>query len=815
MNWKDILNNTDPQEMKARLSLAAVVQANGVAVRASGERLVGLCPFHDDHDASFAIWRSEEGDELCGCWSCDFRPGDVYTFLQRIKGITFGQALDLVAEYLANGLPEAPAIPDRVADPEAPARIRSAVESTEGNSIDLLAELLIDKGHPATAEWVASEFRVGTTGRGEVVIPHFSRSGDLDAAKWRTLDRKPISYSGSQLTAMYGEWRDRGRDEIVVCEGESDTWAVAWLLRHEDVDVIGVPSGVTSKPRPEWVDPLKRRNVTILFDADPAGRRGAEAWVKSLKSVAGVVRVAMLPEGEDAVSAGQDDVADALVDAWPVIEPVAGLARTGNLYSRENSNESVVPFSDFVLDVRSVVSTPAGGTVFEVDVPGYRSGPFQLRSSTITDPNRMTRWAESSFRGAWKGGRRESIELLQLVKADAVAKPRYRGTSVTGLHGNTFVLPDKVIGPAGWAFVEPEQDANFGKRLGIHDVEWDRRVLRGLRDLHQADVISPLLGWVAAAPLRSMCPQFPIMALVGGAGWGKTTIVQTVLSAFGFWVTQPDTLSSMTPFALALMAGSTNAFPVWIDEYRNGARKETKQFLDQMIRDAWDGSSGHKGSVGASGRLELVSYTASSPLLVTGEEGFTETSHAERMVILPMPMEGRDPEALALVHSTSSPGLGHAYLSWLVGLLRRDEMPAPPAELGRHEQAIAVVRWGWSLLRQFAAELGVDMGGLDISRADREYEDMGGIQPYEQALREGFNVLGPDGQMLVWADGGDICFRLQSLVKHISQNTDITLPGKSRAMQAWLGARWPLTRDRDGSLRTIRLHGAAAYIAGE
>lgn len=772
---------------------------------------MGLCPFHEDHDASFAVWQTDDGSELCGCWSCDFRPGDVYHFLQRQLGINFGAALKLAVEYGRDGLPPAPAIPERTIDPNAIERIRGVVASTEGNGLNLLAELLLEKGHPATAEWVAHEFRVGSTGS-EIVIPHYARGGSLDAAKWRTLDRKPIAYTGSQLDSLYGAWRDVGRNDVVLCEGESDTWAVAYLLRDRAIDVVGVPSGVTAKPRPEWVEQVRGRNVTILFDADDAGRRGLISWIKALGS--GSVRVAMLPEGEDAVSAGSEDTLAALEDAWPVTTAKDVPLKQGRVYVRENAQGNVTEFSDFTLTVQRVVVVRGGGTVFEVTVDGRGDRTYQLPSDTIIDPNKLTRWAANEFLGAWKGGKRESVELLQLLKIQAVTAPRYRGTETIGLHGNTYVLPDCTIGPSGWSYVRPNIETELGAALRLcHGEEWDRAVLAALRDLHSPDIITPLLGWVAAAPLRSLVPQFPIMALVGGAGWGKTTLVQTVLEAFGFWTSSPNTLTSTSPFALGALAGATNAFPIWIDEYRHGARQDAKLTLDQIIRDAWDGSASHKGSVRPGGGLELVSYTASAPLLITGEDGFSETSHAERMVILPIPMRGRNPEALSALREMRRAGLGRQYLRWLVDLLRSDELPHWPERDNRHDQAIAVVEWGWSLLRQFSGELGVEMGACDVSTAHGEFQAMASRSPYEEALREALGALGPDARELAWVEGADVLVRPQALVQFVGRNTDIVLPGSTRAMEAYLSQRWRVVRERRANLRVLRLVDAGPELS--
>lgn len=813
MDYGSLLNDSDPQALKGQVSLASVVQAHGVELRPAGERLVGICPFHDDHDASFAIWQTEEGAELCGCWSCDFRPGDVYDFLRRKLSCTFTDALRLVADYAKNPLPPAQPIPDRVIDPEAPERFRAAVRETEGKSLAALAELLIEKNHPATAEWIAAEFKVGVR-KDEIVIPHYGPHGELDAAKWRTLDRKPVAFPGSNLVALYGAWRDVGRPDVVLCEGESDTWAVAYLLRDAGIDVVGLPSGVSQKPRPEWVDQLKGRNVTLMFDADESGCRGAAQWIGVLAPQASL-RVAALPEGEDAVSSGPEAVLTALSRAWPYVSAATlPITRTPSGYVKFSADgEKSTVLSNFVLNVERVIIGEDGGATFEVTVAGRGSRTYQLAESTMVDPNRFKKWAAHEFLGAWKGGNRDVVELMELIVAEAILCPRLRGTTIAGLHDDTFVLPGGTIGSRGWAFLTPDIDTNLAENVRLVDQDrWNPNVLVGLRDLHAPGVITPLLGWVAVAPLRSLVPQFPIFACVGGAGWGKTTVVQTVLDAFGFWTRQPTTMTSTTPFALTAMAGSTNGLPVWVDEYRGGARKDTKLVLDQIIRDAWDGSSGYKGSVKEGGGMELASYTAIAPLLITGEDGFSETSHAERMVIVPIPREGRSVDALRMVRENDSRGLGNAYLRWLVDQLNDDTLPRWPEAGSRHEQAMAVVRWGWSLLHQFAAEAGVEMGPLDLSVVDREFESMASSSPYEEALAEGLGQLADDGRPIVWVEGEDVCVRVQSLVKYVHSNTDIVLPGSSRAMKSYYNERWRARLFRTAEYRYLRLYGAADSV---
>lgn len=810
MSWLALLNSSEPSKLKEQVSLAAVVQLHGVELRPEGERLVGLCPFHDDNAPSFAVWRLDDGAELCGCWACDFRPGDVFDFIQRFNKISFPKAVQTVADYVRDGLPEAPAIPTR--DPDAPLPDLSGIVNTARNrDLGPLHMLLTSRGIQAPAEWLAAEFRLGVGERGEIVIPHYSREDELRGAKWRTDETKPMSFTGSRLDSLYGAWRDRGQPRVVLCEGESDTWAVAYALRTEDTLVLGLPSGVAARPKDEWLDQLSDREVVLLFDADDAGRRGLATWVAALQSRADIL-LASLPEGDDAVSAGPQATITAVAEAWAFVDP-ASLPITvgGTRYVRINpQNGTSTVLSDFVFHVERLIMGEDEGIVLEVSVPTKR-GTQIITASELANPQKMRDWCARRML-SWKGGSRDVADLLELLKADLLFAPRVKGTSCLGLHDGTFVLPKGTIGSAGWGYIPPTADVDLESVLRLDDLPtWDNGLPLALTQLHDPAVITPVLGWVAAAPLRSLCSQFPVLAVVGGAGWGKTTIIGVVLDAFGFWVAAPMTLTATTPYAVHAFSASTNAFPIWFDEYRHGARVDTKLALDQVLRDAWDGSAAVRGGQGED-KSAVKKVFARAPLLVTGEDAFSESSHAERMVIIQMPREGRNPQALRAIRDMRTSGFGRAYLEWLVATMARNELLAPPQEESRMEQARAVATWGYDLLTQFCREeAGYDLPPIDISRAEQTHRELDAVPLVVAVLLEGLGRRGKDGFEIAWREGADICVRVTDLVQWVKKDTDFTLPGGSRAVDQWLRERWPVTDERS-LFSFIRLHGAAADL---
>jgi DNA primase len=75
--------------IKAELSIAKLI-ARYVKLQKSGNNLVGLCPFHEDHNPSLTVF-PETG--TFHCFGCR-KHGDVITFVREIEQLSFHQTLD-------------------------------------------------------------------------------------------------------------------------------------------------------------------------------------------------------------------------------------------------------------------------------------------------------------------------------------------------------------------------------------------------------------------------------------------------------------------------------------------------------------------------------------------------------------------------------------------------------------------------------------------------------------------------------------------------------------------------------------------------
>lgn len=283
-SWTDAVAGAESVADKGRLKLEVDLQS--VCVKELGITFDGYnadCPFCDDTTGHFSVYG--EGLTKVGCWKCSWN-GDVFDVVQVSRDCDFKEALRVVQDYHTQGLTI-----DLEANPSpgvhvSPRNWQVVIDAARENA-DLndkpIAEFLTKKNLQIPVRWLRDEFLIGTRGgTNTIVIPHLDREGTPLGYKERRWDTVPISAKGARLTLdLYGAWRDQKRHAAVICEGESDTWTVAYMFRNE-LDVFGLPVGAGSPPREHLVELLKGRRVVIAFDGDSAGRQGADRWNTAL-----------------------------------------------------------------------------------------------------------------------------------------------------------------------------------------------------------------------------------------------------------------------------------------------------------------------------------------------------------------------------------------------------------------------------------------------------------------------------------------------------------------------------------------------------
>lgn len=79
--------------LKQQSDLVAVVREQGIALRRRGRTYFGLCPFHAERTASFAVSRTAG---LFHCFGCG-AGGDVIRFVERAQHVSFPEAVRRLA----------------------------------------------------------------------------------------------------------------------------------------------------------------------------------------------------------------------------------------------------------------------------------------------------------------------------------------------------------------------------------------------------------------------------------------------------------------------------------------------------------------------------------------------------------------------------------------------------------------------------------------------------------------------------------------------------------------------------------------------
>ena len=180
-------------EIRTRVSIVEIISAH-IALRKAGRNYTGLCPFHGEKTPSFSV--NEEGG-FYHCFGCG-AGGNAFTFLSRVEGISFPEAVRRLAKKAGVALPEA----ER--DPQALERERlyriNDIAATYfqrclwGNIGDVARGYLAERG---LEKPIAERFRLG-----------FAPPGAEGLVRFLTLQKVPLEKAAS--LGVIGK-RDDGR----------------------------------------------------------------------------------------------------------------------------------------------------------------------------------------------------------------------------------------------------------------------------------------------------------------------------------------------------------------------------------------------------------------------------------------------------------------------------------------------------------------------------------------------------------------------------------------------------------------------------
>jgi DNA primase catalytic core len=330
------------REILARTDIGAFI-GGYVALRKRGNDLVGLCPFHGEKTPSFHV-HPDRG--FFKCFGCQ-KGGDVISFVMELEGLTFPDALRVLAKragieveeetsqaarmrgekeqlYAANELAAAffhrtlrmaPAGEIARAYAEQRGLTAATIESFKlGYSPpewDGLVRELSANGHDLAIAAAAGLVKAGQRGyydfyRSRLMIPTYATTGEVVAFGGRALDDSQPKYLNTTTTPVYTKGRGlyalnvarrnaAARESLVVVEGYLDCIAL-----HQAGFTNAVASLGTAFT-PEQAAEIRKyaERVFLCFDADAAGSAATLKSIDVLSGAGCTAFVVQLPPGED------------------------------------------------------------------------------------------------------------------------------------------------------------------------------------------------------------------------------------------------------------------------------------------------------------------------------------------------------------------------------------------------------------------------------------------------------------------------------------------------------------------------------------
>ncbi|MDI9462111.1 MAG: DNA primase [Bacillota bacterium] len=329
-------------DLRSRFDIVSVI-SQYVQLKKRGRNYFGLCPFHDEKTPSFSVSQEKQ---IFHCFGCG-EGGDVFTFLMKIEGLAFPDAVRELADRAGVPLPQKKSARsgqekyrERLAEIMALANRffqynlqqpggRAALKylqqkrglSTQTikdfalgfapDSWDALKSLLTSKGYKEReimAAGLLSQTRQNTYDRfrNRVIFPVFDRRGRLVAFGGRALDGSQPKYLNSPETVLFNKSRIlyalhlareaiRKNKRAVIFEGYMDV-----ITAHQ----AGIKEAVASLGTSLTVEQARllrnqAEEVIIVYDADSAGQAATWRGLQILRRTGCLVKVGRLPRGLD------------------------------------------------------------------------------------------------------------------------------------------------------------------------------------------------------------------------------------------------------------------------------------------------------------------------------------------------------------------------------------------------------------------------------------------------------------------------------------------------------------------------------------
>ena len=388
-------------ELLSRISLSDVISKRVKLVR-KGNRMSGLCPFHNEKTPSFYV---NDAEGFYHCFGCSAN-GDAISFLRETDGLDFVEAVSQLAQLAGMQMPQF-----TPQDKEAVQRQRTTLECFEAAAEFYIRQLEQAQGQPpdsylqtrAISDEMRREFRlgyapakglfqtlqqrefpaeivqrIGLAGRSErdnslydyfrnrIMFPIENRKGQVIAFGARAMGdaqpkylNSPEGPSFSKKSVVYGWVQARSRVNkglpLLIVEGYMDVIAVS----ASGVAAALAPLGTALTEQQIQLIWKLHKEPVLCFDGDTAGQKAAGRAMERILPLiepGKSVRFALMPEGKDPDDILQDEGADGLsriiTSAKGLVEMLWQMKTTE--YGLDNPSSQPTQRAAFWSDIRNM-----------------------------------------------------------------------------------------------------------------------------------------------------------------------------------------------------------------------------------------------------------------------------------------------------------------------------------------------------------------------------------------------------------------------------------------------------------------------------
>ena len=341
-------------ELRSRADILEIVSAY-VPLKKNGRNYWGLCPFHGEKTASFAVTPDKQ---MFYCFGCK-AGGSVINFIMDIEHLDFNEAVAFLAERVHMTLPELMDDPDYQKRREQRARLldanreaarfyheqlyteagKASLDYLKGRGLsdavirrfglgaapdgrDTLTRYLREMGfteeelrlaglsvvmeaEPATEDRPARPRAVRDMFRGRAMFPIIDAYGNVLAFGGRSLDGRQPKYMNTTDTPVFNKRKgvyaanllrkEKGLERVILVEGYMD------VVSLSQFGVRGVCATLGTALTPEQAQLLKRYapKVYLAYDGDEAGQQAIAKGIDVLGAEGVPCRVLVFPDKLD------------------------------------------------------------------------------------------------------------------------------------------------------------------------------------------------------------------------------------------------------------------------------------------------------------------------------------------------------------------------------------------------------------------------------------------------------------------------------------------------------------------------------------